>query len=169
MRDAAIILGGLAIGGGAFALIGLHRQSPPPASVEPARLDLGHFRPDETRTATATLVNSGDRPLTVLSADSTCGCTVAQAPKTIPAHGRAPISVKYRSSATGPVRQSVAVHFAGYKATPLVIEVVGTSGTTPGAKPPEEGLCVADPKTVVPRPFASWSHHAAPTTKNTKQ
>ncbi len=101
------------------------------------------------------LVNSGDRPLTVLSARSTCGCTVAEAPKTVPAHGRAPLTVRYRSAATGPVRQGVTVLFAGYEHSPLLIEVVGTTGDAPGvapAPPTDPAICAADPKAVLPRP-----------------
>ena len=111
--------------------------------------------PGESHTATAMLVNAGDRPLRILSAGSSCGCTVAEAPKVVPAHGRAPISVRYRSDAQGPIRQAVDVRFVGYEETPLTIAVVGMSGDAPtdaladapaSASPPKTDFCEA-PKT----------------------
>lgn len=49
--------------------------------VEPERLELGEIAAFDEKSGTATLVNTGDKPMTVRDVNSTCGCTVANVPR----------------------------------------------------------------------------------------
>ncbi|MCH2139810.1 MAG: ankyrin repeat domain-containing protein [Phycisphaerales bacterium] len=46
-------------------------------TAEPAVIELGEFSTTETKEGSVTLKNTGDQPVTVLSAKASCGCTTA--------------------------------------------------------------------------------------------
>lgn len=77
--------------------------------AEPATIDFGFVKPEETVTAVVKLINPSDRPVTVVKAAPSCQCTgVDIEGKTIPAKGsiEMPISMKMSKA---PVRKGASV------------------------------------------------------------
>ncbi len=52
-----------------------------PIRLEPPALDFGPIQKGSTAEATVRLINTSDRPVRILQAKTSCGCTVAEVPK----------------------------------------------------------------------------------------
>ncbi|MEE8154261.1 MAG: DUF1573 domain-containing protein [Phycisphaerales bacterium] len=52
-----------------------------PIRLEPPTLDFGPIQKGSTAEATVRLINTGDRPLRILQAKTSCGCAVAEIPE----------------------------------------------------------------------------------------
>jgi len=71
------------------------------------------------------LVNNGNKPLIIMSATGTCGCTVPEAPKEPIAPGaKAVIKVKYDTNRVGPFTKNVNVT-SNASTTPKMLTIKG--------------------------------------------
>lgn len=77
------------------------------------------------------LVNNGNKPLIIMSATGTCGCTVPEAPKEPIAPGaKAVIKVKYDTNRVGPFTKNVNVT-SNASATPKMLTIKGEVKAAP--------------------------------------
>jgi hypothetical protein len=102
---------------------------PPPVVATPSSIHLGTLEPNTTVTRSIELQNTGDEPLRILAARSSCRCTTVQARQwSIPARGIASVTAVFDSEAR-PGGKYVTVHvwIAGYDepvSVPITAEVL---------------------------------------------
>ena len=85
-----------------------------PATSSPVSVAFGRMSEGAIAEKTVQIFNSGNFPLRVDHVVASCGCTTTTAPKEIPAHGSAPLTVFFNSrNRVGPIHQSVKLYFAG--------------------------------------------------------
>lgn len=97
-----------------------------PLVAFPGAVNLGFVAEGTMPVSDITLTNTSGAVLHVSDVSTSCGCTAAKLPPTIPAHGSATLHVSYLSeNRVGDVGQSISVSCAGYN-DPLRLAVHGT-------------------------------------------
>ncbi|MGX7667128.1 DUF1573 domain-containing protein [Flavobacterium pedocola] len=102
---------------------------------ETETIDYGTINQDDNGQREFVLVNNGNKPLIIMSATGSCGCTVPEAPKEPIAPGaRAVIKVKYDTHRIGGFQKNVTVT-SNASETPKVLTIKGEVKATAKAEP----------------------------------
>ncbi len=120
------------------------------AVLEPAELDLGEVQKNTTATGTVRVVNTGRRSITVADITTTCGCTVADRPRTPIPPGHA-VDVKVRMNVSAGAGRRTTKHLTFHMREleeRLRLPVSATSAVFLEASP--AGLKVAPQDTSLP-------------------
>ncbi len=136
--DALIVPGAILVGvvlffGGAALA---DARATPPIALSASTLDLGRVASEGHAKGTVRLVNRSDRAIGIGSVTTSCGCTAADAPKSVPAHGSAILRIDLDASGRRHgFHEGVSVTFEGYESRPMEVEVVGTVGPESASVP----------------------------------
>ena len=135
VRRLCLLLAGMAVVGlssDAFAQRGEKQRGAkdmPSVKITPPRLDLGHCLPGGEASGTAEIVNTGNRPVTIIRTQTSCKCTVPTIREKMILPGEsvpleATIDIDYDF---GRFAKRVSIFFDGY-ARPVVMNVMGVNG-----------------------------------------
>lgn len=138
---ALLALGAVAVGGFAWVRFRQPAPSAPPApAFKPAHVDLGDQPWGTTVPVTLTFVNPSPTPVKIISAKSSCGCTVitgdAYKNRTVEPSGAVPLEITLDTEqARGAKKRTVTVTLdsGGTATAELNVNVLGTYEVTPGA------------------------------------
>jgi hypothetical protein len=128
---------------------------PPAPAIEPAVVDMGELVPGQPVSRTVTIVNRADVPITVVSAQASCGCTTPTWPRDpIPPGGRAEAQVTVEVGDSQGERLSKQVMFLVDVTAPAELAVIGTVGNFVSCAPrtldaPADDVAAPAPSEVV--------------------